>query len=262
MSITTGKAAVPLAVCAIVKDEARYLREWIEFHRLVGVGQFFIYDNGSTDNLLEVLTPYYQANVVQIVHWPGECAQLTAYQHALATWGSGVKWMAFLDADEFLFTTHGEKLPTLLDEYRAIAALGVCWAVYGTSGFTEPPSLVTESYNYRSGSVVLGRHVKSIVRCARATNRLPADPHHFYVDGDSIDEQQRLLQGPFALSPTRELVRINHYASKSVTEAKAKMKRRRADNGQLRTMDLLDDSLNEVYDPAILPWLRELRAHL
>ncbi len=38
------------AIAAIVKNEGRYLREWIEFHRLVGCTKFYIYDNNSTDN--------------------------------------------------------------------------------------------------------------------------------------------------------------------------------------------------------------------
>ena len=39
-----------LAVCAIYRNEAPYLREWIEFHRLVGVERFFLYNNESTDD--------------------------------------------------------------------------------------------------------------------------------------------------------------------------------------------------------------------
>lgn len=38
-----------LSIGAIFKDEAPYLAEWIEFHRLVGVEHFFLYDNLSTD---------------------------------------------------------------------------------------------------------------------------------------------------------------------------------------------------------------------
>lgn len=33
--------SVYLAVCAIFRDEAPYLAEWIEFHRLVGVEHFY-----------------------------------------------------------------------------------------------------------------------------------------------------------------------------------------------------------------------------
>ena len=37
-----------LAASTIYRDDAEYLPEWIEFHRLVGVERFFLYDNGST----------------------------------------------------------------------------------------------------------------------------------------------------------------------------------------------------------------------
>jgi hypothetical protein len=47
-----------LAVCTIVRNEARYMKEWIENHLLEGVTMFFIYDNGSTDNLREILKPF------------------------------------------------------------------------------------------------------------------------------------------------------------------------------------------------------------
>ena len=30
-----------LSLCAIYRDEARYMREWLEFHRLFGVERFF-----------------------------------------------------------------------------------------------------------------------------------------------------------------------------------------------------------------------------
>jgi hypothetical protein len=40
-----------LGAFAIFKDEASYLPEWFEFHRLVGVERFFLYDNGSSDGV-------------------------------------------------------------------------------------------------------------------------------------------------------------------------------------------------------------------
>ena len=39
-----------LSFVAIVKNEAPYIVEWIEFHRLVGVDKFYIYDNESSEN--------------------------------------------------------------------------------------------------------------------------------------------------------------------------------------------------------------------
>ena len=36
-----------VAVCAIFKNEAPYLKEWIEFNHLVGVEHFYLYNNNS-----------------------------------------------------------------------------------------------------------------------------------------------------------------------------------------------------------------------
>ena len=46
-----------LGVCTRLRNEGRYLREWIEFHRLVGVSAFYIFDDGSTDDTAAVLAP-------------------------------------------------------------------------------------------------------------------------------------------------------------------------------------------------------------
>ena len=43
-----------LAIVAIVKDEAHYLKEWLDYHLAAGVDHFFIYDNDSKDDTREV----------------------------------------------------------------------------------------------------------------------------------------------------------------------------------------------------------------
>eukprot|EP00878_Enallax_costatus_P009477 GHUV01009903.1.p1 GENE.GHUV01009903.1~~GHUV01009903.1.p1 ORF type:complete len:229 (+),score=47.74 GHUV01009903.1:362-1048(+) len=37
-----------VAICAIVKNQHKDLREWIEYHRWLGVARIYIYDNNST----------------------------------------------------------------------------------------------------------------------------------------------------------------------------------------------------------------------
>ena len=58
-----------LALVAIVKNEASYLDEWIEFHRLVGVEHIYLYDNGSTDQTREVVAPYISQGFVTLMRW-------------------------------------------------------------------------------------------------------------------------------------------------------------------------------------------------
>jgi hypothetical protein len=67
-----------LSASTIYRDAASYLAEWIEFHRLMGVERFFLYDNGSTDGHRDVLAPYESghpvatvADAVRRLPWPG-----------------------------------------------------------------------------------------------------------------------------------------------------------------------------------------------
>jgi hypothetical protein len=59
-----------LMAATMFKDKRRYLREWIEFHRITGVGHFLLYDNGSEDSPLDVLQPYIDEGVVTYSIWP------------------------------------------------------------------------------------------------------------------------------------------------------------------------------------------------
>lgn len=61
-----------LSFVAIVKNEAPYIIEWIEFHKLVGVDKFYIYDNESSDNLKELLQPYIKSGIVVYHSSPGK----------------------------------------------------------------------------------------------------------------------------------------------------------------------------------------------
>ena len=46
------------AICAIIKNKAPYLKEWIEYHKLKGIKKFLLYDNESEDNTYKILESY------------------------------------------------------------------------------------------------------------------------------------------------------------------------------------------------------------
>ena len=58
-----------LYVCAIFKNETPYLKEWIEFHRIVGVEKFILYQNNSVDDYRYVLDPYVAEGIVELIDW-------------------------------------------------------------------------------------------------------------------------------------------------------------------------------------------------
>jgi hypothetical protein len=221
-----------LAASMVYRDEAPYLREWIEFHRLVGVERFFLYDTGSTDAHEEVLAPYVDQGIVTVEQWPGEGRQNEAINHCLGV-HTEARWIAFLDADEFLFNARGRPVPELLRSYEDFPGVGVNLAPFGTSGHdTKPDGLVIENYLYRSTNPE-ARWVKNIVQPARATRCRGA--HVFNFDsGYAVDMAKRPLDRERTQSYIQSGLRINHYYTKSVEELQAKWAKTRADTGELR----------------------------
>ena len=47
-----------LAFTSIFKNENTYLGEWLEYHRIVGVDHFYLYDDDGSPEARELLQPY------------------------------------------------------------------------------------------------------------------------------------------------------------------------------------------------------------
>ncbi len=46
-----------ITICGIFKNEASYLKEWIEYHEMIGIEHFYLYNNNSDDNYRDILQP-------------------------------------------------------------------------------------------------------------------------------------------------------------------------------------------------------------
>jgi hypothetical protein len=226
-----------LSVCAIYRNEARYLREWIEFHRLVGVEQFVLYDNESTDDHHDVLASYLDQGIVELCDWslpfdPKDDplrflsqGQARAYEHCLRNYGDRSRWIAFIDLDEFLFSPTGRPLPEVLTEYEQWPGVGVNWAVFGPSGhLRRPEGLVLENYVERLDSPA-SRTIKTIVDPSHVTGCIGA--HSFRFDRlGAVDENHFPTFAGLTKSVSFSRLRINHYLTKSVEEYQRRAKGR------------------------------------
>jgi hypothetical protein len=255
-----------LAVCAIYRDEAPYLREWIEFHRLVGVERFFLYDNQSGDDHGEVLAPYVERGVVAVHEWPEFPGQVSAYTHCIERYRDDSCWVAFIDLDEFLFSPTGRRLPGVLPEYEPYPAVVVNAAVFGHSGHRfRPDDLVIDSYVNRGDERVVKRSlfVKSIVDPKRTVRAV--DPHRFvHTEGSAVDENHRPVDESVTASASFDRLRINHYYTRSESEFMEKLSKRRATGPYRQEHDFSQfwERVNAVPDDAVRRYVPALREAL
>ena len=256
-----------LTACLKFKNTAQFLREWIEFHHIVGFEHFYLYNNNSTDEYKKALAPFCAEGLVTLYEWPQTPAFPTADEHCVANHQHEARWIAFLDDDEFLFPTSSENVRKVLRKYEPYPALAVHWLMFGSSGHVQrPEGLVLENYLRRAESP--SPIIKSIVNPRRVA--ASASTHHWIYRNGHVgsDENERPVPTSQCVPATVDVLRINHYWSKSQEDGEHKVARGAVDQWTTdnpRSMELwheFDSGFNQVEDREILRFVPELKRML
>lgn len=124
-----------VSICAIFRDEADYLREWIEYHRLAGIEHFYLYNNFSKDNYMEVLAPYLEKDIVTLTQWEIPQGQMAAYEDCVSRFSDETNWIGFFDLDEFVVPNQYQQIGDFLAKFEKKRPLVlIYWKNFGTSG--------------------------------------------------------------------------------------------------------------------------------
>ena len=213
-----------LSICSVFKNEDKILKEWIEYHRLVGVDHFYLYNNSSTDKSLEILQPYIEQNLVTLVDWPDQndpnspenapyrwvsLTQLPAFEHACKELTPReTTWLALIDVDEFLLPMKNYTFSELLSEYKDFGSLILFWQTYGTSDLqTIPPDQL---------------HIELLHKTCHPEHTFNKDIVKSIVKPEYFDSWRwpghmvYLKDNLSAAFIPRDQARINHYISRSI----------------------------------------------
>ena len=149
------------AIAAVMRDEAPYLIEWLEYHLLVGVQHFFLSSNdcgAAATTVWQLLQPYVQRDLVTLdMHYacaPG-AVQGAAYARMHERNGSSAAWTAHIDVDEFIVIAN--PMSKVRDVFGRLEARGarlvaMPWRVFGSGGHRRRPTgSVLASYTRRAG---------------------------------------------------------------------------------------------------------------
>ena len=227
-----------LTVCAIAKNEGAYFKEWIDWHVKMGVEKFYIYDNESTDDTHEILRPYIDSGIVEYTFWKGRKQQIPAYDDCFDKHRLDARWIAVIDLDEFIIPIVHDFIPEYLKELEKFSSVEINWLIYGSSGAKhKEEGSVMERFKYHSKpSHRSNRNVKSIVN-PRKVFCMSGCHEAARISGDTVDSRGVPINKHCReREPQQEVIRINHYFSKSYDEFLAKR-----DRG-------LANKINAVYD--------------
>ena len=254
-----------LAVVAILKNEALYIKEWLEYHLLAGVDHFYLYDNDSTDNVKEILKPYIDKNIVEYFPFPGKRPQMPAYNEAIQRFKFDSKYIAFIDLDEFIYPHENKSILEIANEYfnkyPEIAGFSMHWATFGSAGQEKADFSkgVLERFLYRTETGFdHNKYVKTIMN-PRCVNLMVGPHNAIYYDGKvSVEENGAVVEAAGIEPIMSNRISVNHYRYKSKEEYEIKAARsdvfylkgyHNADNWNVN-----DPTYNAVYDDGILKY--------
>jgi hypothetical protein len=208
-------------------DEVPYLKEWIEFHRMMGVEKFYLYNRLSNDAWQPILQPYIEWGIVELTDWPYQRlyqghreAFIDSHQHCIDRLRGSHEWLAMIDCDEFLFSpayaTVAEAISKMPESWGAI---GAHWVVFGPGDETAYRNApVIERFTWRPNAVnYFNRWYKSIVRLDDPDLNTLGSTHRYRTQAGTFNEDGLLLDGNES-PPVSSFLRINHYFTKSRPE--------------------------------------------
>jgi len=225
-----------ISLCTMFKDEAPYLREWIEFHRIVGVDHFYMYNNNSSDGFEKELAFYTKEGIVTLIPWTKEHAQVEGFEDCIRRFQGESDWIGFIDVDEFLVPVEEESLTTFLDRFARCPSVFVYWRFFGSNGMLsrDRSRLVTEDFVvaseklYGYGKSFFNSNYDYLWNSDRNRtmfHRLWTVYHGKALPPTDMFGRAMIGNWPRPVGTKKIPIQLNHYAIKSLEEHRDKDKK-------------------------------------
>lgn len=233
-----------VAFCIATKDHPEDLVEFFVHHyHHHGIRRFYVMDDGSSPRL-STFNDYGIPREHVSFHYFDEAAkvismQTVIYSECIRLYGSKHKWMAFIDADEFIETIKpGETLLTILkelDPIPTIGALGINWRLHSSAGIIKKVSSIRKHFTSccadPPGTDIPmawkdSRLIKSIVKTDLYDH--PLSPHQYKLKNGAhtVGEHQDIIEDGIGVRVpiTKDRIALHHYTLKSRDQFEAKLK--------------------------------------
>jgi hypothetical protein len=149
-----------IIMSTIVLDEDAYIKQWIKYHKNIGISRFIIYDNKEEgSNLEKILEEYINEGVVILIRWAyayrleksGISGQTTQQNHSIWAFKKS-KYIGLFDVDEYINIQNGEKninnlFNNLIREKKINIKRFGSFRLLNKS-FYNPNNLATDGYNF------------------------------------------------------------------------------------------------------------------
>jgi hypothetical protein len=235
-------------ICAVFKNEAHILEEWLTHYIFHGVEHFYLVNDNSNDAFESIINKY-STNITLFhndIETPNVGRQVLIYNKYFRPILNESNWFAILDLDEFLYSPNNINLQNIFEKYNNYTQICVDWLHFGSNEHLYQPQSVVEGFMKRAklDTSKLYYSYKSIFR----GNALK----QFNIHSHSVTGQEIKLK--YEEDNIPDLI-INHYSIQS-QDFFLKIKATRGDinnwmetTNYIRNLDLFKMyDINDIYD--------------
>lgn len=213
-------------ICAIVKNEQRFIREWVEYCLSIGFDKLYIYEDYGSETHKNELNDYIEQGKVELTsldesdfthrHRKGTLVQRELYRNFFQRCKDEnlADWAGFFDVDEFMMFEDGWNLERLENEFEDCGGVLLSWRLYGANGHMKrPKGNVVDNYTtHLEDGALLDAHIQWNVKSLVNVKNCPSMKHIHVFNGCLQTNHGTFTKDS---KPCFEKAWLNHYYTKS-----------------------------------------------
>lgn len=232
-------------ICCIGKNENRYIKEFVDYHRKIGVTNICLFDNNDKDgeHFEAIIKEDIDSGFVLLKDYRGrKVCQMQAYQECYDTYKNQYDWIMFMDCDEFIYLVEDSNISQYLsrDIFNEFGMIHLNIMHYGDCDkahyedkpvqerFDHPLPLDTKiEYPFPEND-----HISSIIRGGLSDVHWEGTPHTTFPCNINCCNNIGIPcrpESPFVHPYNFDLAYFKHYNNKTIEEYCDKIKRGFAD---------------------------------
>jgi hypothetical protein len=138
------------------KNEYHVIKEFIEHYIQQGVDNFLMIDNNSDDNYYEILKPYIDNKIVDLISDSNKHSQVMCINNNFLEKSKIYDWVIVCDLDEFIYARKKYKniKEYLISLDESVSQVFIPWKMFGSNGYNtiekEQPDNLFKTFTKRT----------------------------------------------------------------------------------------------------------------
>lgn len=217
-------------ICALAKNEHRYINDWVKHYVELGFSTIYLYDNDSVDS--DLILDFIDNNLKDKIHYINirgrteHCLQHHVYQEFYKQFNKTFDWCLFCDIDEYLVGI--DNINTFLNnnKFDMYNSIRVKWNLFGDDDVIERDLSISPLLFFKNiitDNKKLSNQGKFFIR--GNLNNIKLESCHYAKDTGGkplsacLPSGKRCLDGIYITTDySEETVFLNHYMTKTLSE--------------------------------------------